>query len=203
MAKGTTTDPRPKNSGQPQERLRKDVPRGMKEGRMLQSSDYTHGGKSSSPASNPNAFNPVKTVSAPIEQATIGRTLVIKGEISGAEALYIDGRIEGKISLPDNRVTIGRNGTVQANISAREVVVMGKVNGNIDCSDRVDIRSEGSVTGDVSTVRISVEDGAMLKGGIQVRSADHKQQNPAHSKAEAPKSAAVETPKAMAATASA
>ena len=116
---------------------------------MLQSSEYTYGGKSGSPATNPNSLNPVKTVSAPIEQATIGRTLVIKGEISGAEALYIDGRIEGKISLPDNRVTIGRNGSVQANITAREVVVMGKVNGNIECGDRVDIRSEGSVTGDV------------------------------------------------------
>ncbi len=173
---------------------------------MLQSSEYTYGGKSNTPASNPNSLNPVKTVSAPIEQATIGRTLVIKGEISGAEALYIDGRIEGKVSLPDNRVTIGRNGSVQANITAREVVVMGKVSGNIECSDRVDIRSEGSVTGDVSTVRISVEDGAVLKGGIQVRSADHKQQNQAQSQAkpaETPKPAAAETPKAIAATASA
>jgi cytoskeletal protein CcmA (bactofilin family) len=172
----------------------------MKEGRMLQSSEYTFGGKSNAPAANPNTFNPVKTVSAPIEQATIGRTLVIKGEISGAEALYIDGRIEGKINLPDNRVTIGRNGSVQANITAREVVVMGKVSGNIDCTDRVDIRSEGSVTGDVSTVRISVEDGAVLKGGIQVKSGDQKQAQP--KSAETPK-AAPETPKALAATASA
>jgi cytoskeletal protein CcmA (bactofilin family) len=175
----------------------------MKEGPMLQSSENSYGVKSTSPASNPNSYNPVKTTTAPIEQATIGRTLFIKGEISGAEALYIDGRIEGKISLPDNRVTIGRNGSVQANIVAREVVVMGKVNGNIDCSDRVDIRSEGSVTGDVSTVRISVEDGAVLKGGIQVKSGDHKQQSQAqsHQKAETPKPAAVETPKALAATA--
>jgi cytoskeletal protein CcmA (bactofilin family) len=174
----------------------------MKEGPMLQSSENSYG-KSGSPASNPNSFNPVKTTTAPIEQATIGRTLVIKGEISGAEALYIDGRIEGKITMPDNRITIGRNGSVQANIVAREVVVMGKVNGNIDCSDRVDIRSEGSVTGDVSTVRISVEDGAVLKGGIQVKSGDHKQQSQAqsHQKAETPKPAAVETPKALAATA--
>ena len=150
-------------------------------------------------------YNPVKTTSVPIEQATIGRTLVIKGEISGAEALYIDGRIEGKISLPDNRVTIGRNGAVQANIAAREVVVMGKVNGNIECSDRVDIRSEGSVTGDVSTVRVIIEDGAVLKGSIEVRSADRKQQNQAQSQAkpEAPKPAVAEPPKAMAATASA
>ncbi len=170
---------------------------------MLQSSENSYGVKSTSPASNPNSYNPVKTTTAPIEQATIGRTLVIKGELSGAEALYIDGRIEGKISLPDNRITIGRNGTVQANITAKEVVVMGKVSGNIDCSDRVDIRSEGSVTGDVSTVRISVEDGAVLKGGIQVRSGEHKPQNQAQAKAETPKSASPEAPKALAATASA
>jgi len=81
---------------------------------------------------------------------------------------------------------------------------MGKVSGNIDCSDRVDIRSEGSVTGDVSTVRISVEDGAVLKGGIQVKSGEHKQQNQAQSQAksaETQKPAAVEPPKALAATA--
>src|ERR1700680_2986951 len=165
---------------------------------MLQSSD-SFNPKAASPASNPNAYNPIKTVTAPVDQATIGRTLVIKGEISGSEALYIDGRIEGKISLPDNRVTIGRNSTVQANITAREVVVMGKVNGNIECTDRVDIRSEGSVTGDVSTVRISVEDGAVMKGGIEVRSSDRKQNQPQAKSAEGQKSA--EAPKAMAATA--
>jgi len=170
---------------------------------MLQSADYTNGVKSTSPASNPNSYNPVKTTTAPIEQATIGRTLVIKGEISGSEALYIDGRIEGKITLTDNRVTIGRNGTVQADIAAREVVVMGKVTGNIDCSDRVDIRSEGVVNGNVSTVRISVEDGAVLKGGIQVKSGEHKQQNQSQPqvKPETPKAA--EAPKALAATAGA
>ncbi len=170
---------------------------------MLQSNQYDV--KSTSPASNPNSYNPVKTTSAPIEQATIGRTLVIKGELSGAEALYIDGRVEGKISLPDHRVTIGRNGSAQANIAAREVVVMGKVNGNIDCSDRVDIRSEGSVTGDVSTIRISVEDGAMLKGGIQVKSGEQKHsQAQSHPKpAEAPKPATVEPAKALSATAGA
>lgn len=171
---------------------------------MLQSSENSYGVRSTSPASNPNSYNPVKTTTAPIEQATIGRTLVIKGELSGAEALYIDGRIEGKISLPDNRVTIGRNGSVQANITAREVVVMGKVIGNIDCTDRVDIRSEGVVNGDVSTIRISVEDGAVLKGGIQVRSGDQKQtQQHSQPKAETPKPSVAEPPKALAATASA
>ena len=162
---------------------------------MLQSSDNTF--RSNSPSSNPNAFNPVKTVTAPVDQATIGRTLCIKGEISGSEALYIDGRIEGKITMPESRVTIGRNGKVDASIQAKEVVVMGKVTGNIECSDRVDIRAEGSVHGDISCSRISVEDGAALKGGIQVRSSEakHKDQ-PNHSKQ-------TEAPKAMAATASA
>lgn len=165
-----------------------------KEGRMLQSSDNSLNQKSGFPASNPNSYNPAKNVTAPVDQATIGRTLVIKGEISGSEALYIDGRIEGKITMPESRVTIGRNGKVDASIQAREVVVMGKVTGNIECSDRVDIRAEGSVHGDISTTRISVEDGASLKGGIQVRS-DGKTQNQSQGKQE--------HPKAMAASASA
>ena len=117
---------------------------------MLQSSD-SFNPKAGTPASNPNAYNPIKTVTAPVDQATIGRTLVIKGEISGSEALYIDGRIEGKITMPESRVTIGRNGKIDASMQAREVVVMGKVTGNIECSDRVDIRAEGSVHGDIST----------------------------------------------------
>ena len=96
--------------------------------------------------------------------------------------------------MPESRVTIGRNGKVDASIQAREVVVMGKVTGNIECSDRVDIRAEGSVHGDISTTRISVEDGASLKGGIQVRS-DGK----AHTQPQAKQ----EQAKAMAATASA
>jgi len=173
---------------------------------MLQPSEYTYNGKSNSPAPNSNPNNQTKTVGTPIEQATIGRTLVIKGELTASEALYIDGRIEGKISLPEHRVTIGRNGSVQANITAREVVVMGKVQGNIDCTDRVDIRSEGSVTGDVTTIRISVEDGAVLKGGVEVRSGEHKHQNKQQIQqkpAVTPKPSATEAPKAMAAIASA
>ena len=151
---------------------------------MLQSSDSF---KQNAQSSNLNPPAPVKTAGAPLDQATIGRTLVIKGEISGSESLYVDGRIEGNVNLAEHRVTIGRNGSVQANITAKEVVVMGKVTGNIDCSDRVDIRSEGVVNGDVATQRISVEDGAILKGGIQVRSADQKHDKSKPSSQEAPK----------------
>ena len=103
------------------------------------------------------------------EQATIGKSLVVKGEVSGSESLYIDGKVEGTINLPGNRVTVGRNGQVAANILAREVVVLGKVRGNVNASDRVDIRSEGSLTGDVAAARISIEDGAYFKGGIDIR----------------------------------
>lgn len=121
----------------------------------------------SQPPSTPT-YNPVRTVTSPTEQGSIGRTVVIKGEVSGSEPLYIDGCVEGTIHFADHRVTIGRHGTVTANIAAKEVVVMGSVKGNIECSDRLDIRAEGSLIGDVLTRRISVEDGAVLKGKVQV-----------------------------------
>jgi cytoskeletal protein CcmA (bactofilin family) len=107
--------------------------------------------------------------SATSDQATIGKSLIVKGEVTGSESLYIDGKVEGAINLPGNRVTVGRNGQVAANITAREIVVLGKVRGNMTASDRVDIRSEGSLTGDVTAQRISIEDGAFFKGGIDIR----------------------------------
>ena len=115
---------------------------------------------------------PVTTTTA--DQATIGKSLVIKGEVTGSESLYIDGRVEGSINLSGNRVTVGRNGVVSANINAREIVVLGKVRGNLTASDRVDIRSDGSLTGDVVAARISIEDGAFFKGGIDIRKAGQK-----------------------------
>jgi cytoskeletal protein CcmA (bactofilin family) len=125
----------------------------------------------SEPAAVPR---PVTTTATASDQATIGKSLVIKGEVSGSESLYIDGRVEGSINLAGNRVTIGRNGVVAANISAREIVVLGKVRGNLTASDRVDIRSDGSLTGDVVAARISIEDGAFFKGGIDIRKAGAK-----------------------------
>jgi cytoskeletal protein CcmA (bactofilin family) len=106
--------------------------------------------------------------SAADDRATIGRNLQIKGEVIGSESLYIDGKVEGAITLPGSRVTISRNAQVSANITAREVVVFGKVRGNIHASDRVDLRSEGSVTGDVTAQRITIGDGAFFDGGIHI-----------------------------------
>ena len=95
----------------------------------------------------------------------------MRGEVSGSGPLYIEGLVEGAINLPTNRVTVGRNGRVNADIVAREIVVMGKVHGNCQASDRVDIRGEGSLTGDVIAARISIEDGAFFNGGIELRRA--------------------------------
>ena len=164
---------------------------------MLQSTQNPANAPKYSP--NPNSFIPPKNVTSTMEQATIGRSVVIKGEVSGAESLYVDGRIEGTVNFGDSRVTVGRNGVVVADINAREVVVMGTVTGNIHCSDRLDIRSEGSLTGDVVTPRICVEDGAVLKGAIEVRA--DQQNEKSHAKQETAKPA--EPPKSAAAAAGA
>ncbi len=116
------------------------------------------------------------------EQATIGKSLVIKGEVTGSESLYVDGRVDGAINLPGNRVTVGRNGQVQANINAKELVVLGRVKGNVTASDRVDIRNEGGLTGDVVCQRISIEDGAYFKGSIDIRKPGLKDVNPSTTK---------------------
>ena len=135
--------------------------------------------EASTPRPAPVATGSVAAAVPTGEQATIGKSLIVKGELSGSESLYIDGKVEGAINLPGNRVTVGRNGQVAANIVAREVVVLGKVRGNCQASDRVDIRSEGSLTGDVIAARISIEDGAFFKGGIDIRKPGGTEAKPA------------------------
>ena len=137
----------------------------------------------SPPQAPPEPVRPAP-VAAPVEsanragtaadQASISKGLFIKGEITGSESLFIDGKVEGSINLNGNRVTVGRNGQVAASITAREVVVLGKVRGNVNATDRVDIRAEGALTGDVAAARISIEDGAFFKGGIDIRKPDQK-----------------------------
>jgi cytoskeletal protein CcmA (bactofilin family) len=123
----------------------------------------------------PSRPSPSAPAPAQGDQATISKGLFIKGEINGSESLYIDGKVEGSVNLPGNRVTVGRNGQVSASITAREIVVLGKVKGNMTATDRVDIRAEGSLSGDVAAARISIEDGAFFKGGIDIRKPEGKQ----------------------------
>jgi cytoskeletal protein CcmA (bactofilin family) len=114
-------------------------------------------------SSNTSPTSPTST-----DRATISKSLQIKGEVICSESLYVEGTVEGAICLPDRRVTVGRGAQVSANITAGEVVVLGKVRGNIYASDRVDLRSEGSVTGDVTAQRITIGDGAFFDGGIHI-----------------------------------
>jgi cytoskeletal protein CcmA (bactofilin family) len=106
--------------------------------------------------------------------ATIAKSLEVKGEVICSDWLYIDGKVEGSISQPGGRVTISRDAQVAANISAREVVVLGKVRGNIDASDRVDMRSESSLIGNVITQRISIGDGAFFEGSMEISESDRR-----------------------------
>ena len=123
----------------------------------------------------PASFETARTAApSTADQATIGKGLLIKGDISGSESIFIDGKVEGSINLPGNGVSVGRNGQVAASINAREIVVLGKIRGNVSASDRVDIRAEGSLSGDVSAARISIEDGAYFKGGIDIRKPEPK-----------------------------
>ena len=107
-----------------------------------------------------------------MDVATIGKSVVVKGELSGSEDLYLDGEVEGSISLRGQSLTVGPNGRVRANVEARNVIVHGQVDGNLCASDRVDLRKSASLTGDISTARISIEDGAYFKGTIDIQKAE-------------------------------
>ena len=99
----------------------------------------------------------------------IGKSVVIKGELSCGEDLYIDGQVEGTIDPKGNRLTIGPNGRVKANVTACAVVVQGKLEGNIQASDRVDLKQSAVVTGDIATQRISIDEGAYFKGSVNIQ----------------------------------
>jgi cytoskeletal protein CcmA (bactofilin family) len=100
--------------------------------------------------------------------ACLGASLEIYGNISGKEDLQIDGKVEGTISLPGHRLTVGSTAHLTSEIVSREVVVCGKVTGNLRAQDRVEIKKDGSVVGDITTARISIEDGAHFKGRIEI-----------------------------------
>lgn len=123
----------------------------------------------------PSRIEPSERAAGRDEIARVGKSLAVKGEISGQEDLYIDGEVEGTIELADHNLTIGPHGRVHADIHAREIVILGKVQGNMRASERIDIRKSGAVTGDLLTARIVIEDGAFFKGGIDIQKPEEKE----------------------------
>src|SRR6266404_3639073 len=101
-------------------------------------------------------------------QASIGKAVKINGQIYSKEDLYVDGDVEGTIELQEHRLTIGPNGKVHSTVKAREVVVLGTIQGNLDARDRLEIRKDARLVGDIKTARIIIEDGAYFKGSIDI-----------------------------------
>lgn len=106
--------------------------------------------------------------------AHIGKSVIVKGELSGSEDLYLDGEVEGSIELRGHSLTIGPNGRVRANIHAKDVVIHGKVDGNVRGTDRVELKKSALLNGDIYTQRIVIEEGAFFKGAIDIQKADQK-----------------------------
>jgi cytoskeletal protein CcmA (bactofilin family) len=127
------------------------------------SPSYSTPSASSAPVSSSRPSTPTAR-----NMSVLGAGIEIKGQISGSEDLQIDGKVEGPIRLNGQKLTVGTTGKLHSEISAREVVVHGSVTGNLQTTDRVEIRKDASVVGDVKAARISVEDGAHFKGKIEI-----------------------------------
>jgi cytoskeletal protein CcmA (bactofilin family) len=122
-----------------------------------------------SPAELNKATTPVSLINAAARGvACLGATLTVEGKITSEEDLQIDGKVNGPISLHGRRLTVGRTADLNTEVTAGEVIVYGKVTGNLNARDRVEIKKDGSVFGDITTVRISIEDGADFKGRIEI-----------------------------------
>ena len=118
--------------------------------------------------------------------AVLGKSVIVKGQIFSREDLTIDGEVEGTVELQEHRLTVGPNGKVLASVKAREIVVLGTIHGNVETTDKIDIRKDAKLVGDIKTARIVIEDGAYFKGNIDIV------------KAEAPKPVAAPKPQPVA-----
>ena len=154
------------------------------------------------PAASPSA--PVAVAPAASEPRTqqlgrdnvnIGKSVIIKGELSGSEDLTIEGHVEGRIDLKDNVLTIGPNGKIKAEVFAKAVVVLGEVIGNVTASEKVDIRDNGSVDGDIASPRVAIAEGAHFRGAVDMQRAGAKGQAQAKPGAPAPSVPAPQTQK--------
>ena len=112
------------------------------------------------------------------DNVNIGKSVIIKGELSGSEDLTIEGHVEGRIDLKDNVLTIGPNGKIKAEVFAKAVVVLGEVTGNVTASEKVDIRDNGSVDGDIASPRVAIAEGAHFRGSVDMQRAGQKTAQP-------------------------
>ena len=126
-------------------------------------------GSSASVAARPMLSSQRSTENFRAEVAHIGKSVLIKGELSGSEDLYLDGEVEGSVDLKQHSLTVGPHGRIRANIRAREVVVHGKVDGTIIGDEKVELKKSAVLTGDITTQRIVIEDGAYFKGAIDLQ----------------------------------
>ena len=124
--------------------------------------------------------------------ATIGKSVVIKGQIYSREDLVIDGEVEGSVEAIEHRVVVGPNGKVNAGVKAREIMVQGSIKGDVEAGDKIDIRREAKLVGNIKTQRIVIEDGAYFKGSVDIQRVDA-------TKAPAPAASAAPRPQSMAA----
>jgi len=108
------------------------------------------------------------------DHVNIGKSVVIKGELSGSEDLTIEGHVEGKIELRENVLTIGPNGKIRAEVFAKAVIVLGEVVGNVTASEKVDIRDNGTVDGDITSPRVAIAEGALFRGSVDMQRAGQK-----------------------------
>ena len=106
--------------------------------------------------------------------ANIGKSITIKGDLSGNEDLQIEGTVEGRIDLPNNQLTIGAEGRVKAEVHAKSVVVIGHVTGNLSAADRIQVEATGIVDGDVKAPRLVIQEGAMLNGSVEMAGSSAK-----------------------------
>lgn len=124
-------------------------------------------------------IEPAREVQRGGGSAVLGKSVIVKGQIFSREDLTIDGEVEGTVELQEHRLTVGPNGKVVAEIKARELVVLGTVHGNVDISDKIDIRKDAKLVGDIQTARIVIEDGAYFKGNIDIVKQEIKRPQPA------------------------
>jgi cytoskeletal protein CcmA (bactofilin family) len=127
----------------------------------------------------------------------IGKSVVIKGELSGSEDLTIEGHVEGRIELKENVLTIGANARIRAEVFAKTVIVLGEVTGNVTATEKVDIRDNGSVDGDITSPRVAIAEGAHFRGSVDMQRAAAKAPASAAAKPAAAPAAATPAPSAQ------